>query len=246
MILARAGEAGAVHEGGEADALPHRQRRVDRGEAFALRVVVGDRHRAIEQRGHVDRIADHLADRARLPGADEIAAAQLVRRQTDGGRDAIHVALEREQALRRAEAAKRAVRRRVGRDGAAAEPHVRAEVRPGGVNRAARQHDRRQRAVGAAVDHEVDLHAEQPAVGRHRGPMPRSRRMPLGRRDHVLGAVVDELDRPAGLPRQQRGMRRRRSTGTPPCRRSRRRSPSARRGPSSAGRSKSAISALWT
>ena len=55
------------------------QRRVDRGEALALRVVVGDRQRAIEQRGHVDRLADHLADGARLPGADEIAAAQLVR-----------------------------------------------------------------------------------------------------------------------------------------------------------------------
>ena len=39
-----------------------------------------------------------------------------------------------------------------------------------------------------------------------RGPMPRPRRMPLGGRDHVFGAVVDHLDRPARLPREQRRM----------------------------------------
>ena len=47
---------------------------------------------------------------------------------------------------------------------------------PGRVNRAARQHDRRQRAVGAAVDREVDVHREQPAVARHRRAMAGARR----------------------------------------------------------------------
>ena len=45
-------------------------------------------------------------------------------------------------------------------------------------------------------------------VARHRRPVPRARRMPLGRRHHVLGAIVNELDRLAGLPRQQRRMTR--------------------------------------
>ena len=97
-------------------------------------------------------------------GLDEVAAAELVGREADGGGDLVHVALEREDALRRAEAAERAVRRRVRRDRAAADADVRAEVRPGGVDRAARQHDGRQRAVGAAVDREVDVHRD--AAGR--------------------------------------------------------------------------------
>ena len=113
--------------------------------------------------------------------------------------------LEREQALRRAEAAKRAVRRRVGRHRAAAQPHVRAEVRPGGVNGAARQHDRRQRAVRAAVDHEVDVHREQPSV---------ARRPPCGAASATDGAWSSPpcprrgrrsiFTGPSRLPRQQR------------------------------------------
>ena len=138
------------------------------------------------------------------PKRDEVAAAELLGRQADGGGDLVHVPLEREDALRRAEAAERAVRRDVGGDGAAAHAHVRARVRPRGVDGAARQHDRRQRAVRAAVDREVDVHRDEPPVGRDRGAMPGPRRVPLGRRRHVLGAAVDHLHRPAGLPRQQR------------------------------------------
>ena len=72
------------------------------------------------------------------------------------------------------------------------------------MNGAARQHDRRQRAVRAAVDHEVDVHGAQLPVARDRGAVPRARRVTLGRRRHVLGAAVDHLDRPARLPREQR------------------------------------------
>ena len=100
------------------------------------------------------------------PGLDEIAAAELVGRQPDRGGDLVHVPLEREEALRRAEAAERAVRRHVGRDRASAHAHVGARVRPRRVDRPARQDDRRQRAVGAAVDGEVDVHREQAAVAR--------------------------------------------------------------------------------
>ena len=102
-------------------------------------------------------------------------------------------------------------------------------VRTGGVNRAARQHDGRQRAVRAAVDDELDVHRHEPAVGVDGRAVPRPRRVPLGRGDHVLEPVVDHLHRPARLPREQRGVARRESTDIPPCRRTRRRSPSGRR-----------------
>ena len=136
------------------------------------------------------------------------ARMKLRRRISSGasprGRDAVHVPLEREQALRRAESTECPVRRRVGRDRTPAQPHVRAEVRPRRVNRAARQDDRRQRAVGTAVDDQVDVHRDQTALARDRRAMTRPRRMALGRRHHVLRAVVDELHGLPGFPRQQR------------------------------------------
>ena len=96
---------------------------------------------------------------------------KLRRRNSSGARPTAAatrsmMAFERENALRRAESAKGAVRRRVGGDGAAANAHVRAIVGTGGVDRAAREDDRRERLVGAAVDREVDVHGEEFAVAR--------------------------------------------------------------------------------
>ena len=141
-----------------------------------------------------------------LPGLDEIPPAELLGRQVDRGGHAVHVALEGEEALRRAEAAERAVWRSVRRHSPPPQPNVRAVVRTSRVNRPPREHHGRQRAVRTAVDDEVDVHREQTAVARHGGPMASSGRVPLGRRDHVFGAVVDELHGAAGLPRQQRGV----------------------------------------
>ena len=78
-----------------------------------------------------------------------------------------------ERGLRRAEAAERAVRRVVRRDDAAAHARDRAAVRPGRVQHAARQHDRRQRQVRAAVHHAVDVDREELARRVDREPMPR-------------------------------------------------------------------------
>ncbi len=175
-------------------------------EARDFLAIVRQHQRPIEQQLHLDRLAHDLADGARLVLLDEVAPAQLVGREPDRVGDDVHVALEREEALRRAEPAKRAVRRRGRRHDAAANAHVRTEVRTRGVQRAAREHDRRQRAVRAAIQHEVDVHREQPPVAIDDGPVPRARRVALGRRDHVFRAVVDELHRAAGLPRQQRRM----------------------------------------
>ncbi len=101
-----------------------------------------------------------------LAFVDEIPAAQFVWRESDGFGDAVEMALQRKNALRSAEAAKRAVRRSVCGDGAAANAHVRAIVGTGGVDGAARKHDRRKSRVGAAVDREIDVHGEKFAVAR--------------------------------------------------------------------------------
>ena len=77
---------------------------------------------------------------------------------------------------------------------------------PGGVQAPARQDDRAERAVGAAVHQHVDVHRRQAAVARHAGPVPDDGRVALGRGQHVLGAVVDQLHRPARLQRQQAGV----------------------------------------
>ena len=85
-VFAGPGEAGAVHEGREPDALPSPPSLADlsaeasaKAEALtaafsaaklsALLVIVRERQRAIEDRAHVHRIADDLPDRADLARA---------------------------------------------------------------------------------------------------------------------------------------------------------------------------------
>ena len=110
-----------------------------------------------------------------------------------------------------------------------ANANVIAAIRAARVNHPARQHDGAERGVGAAVEHGVDVDRGQASVARHAGAVADHRRMALRRRQHVLDAVVDQLDRTPRLARQQRRVTRRSSTGTLPCRRSRRRFPSGRR-----------------
>ena len=132
----------------------------------------------------------------------DLAHAHRIEPQRLG--DAVHVDFGRKLRLRRTEAAKRAVGRRVGHAGAAANAHVIAAVRTARVDHAARQHHGAQGRVGAAVEDRVDLDRRQPAVAGDAGLVADGRRVPLGRGDHVLDAVVDQLDRPAGLLREQR------------------------------------------
>ena len=91
---------------------------------------------------------------------------------------------------------------------AAADADVIAAIRTRRVNHAARQHHRAQRRVGAAVHDDVDVHRRDAAVSRQAGAMPHDRRMPLGRRQQIFDTVVDHLDRPAGLAREDRRMTR--------------------------------------
>ena len=57
----------------------------------------------------------------RIAGGEEVAAAELFGREADGVGDLVHVALEREEGLRGAEAAKGAVGRDVGGHGLGAD-----------------------------------------------------------------------------------------------------------------------------
>jgi hypothetical protein len=99
------------------------------------------------------------------------AAAQVERRGVEGVGDAVDLHLGGELGLRRAEAAEGAVRRRVRGHRPTGDPHVRAPIRPAGVQHAARQHDRGERAVRAAVHDDLDLLGDQLAGVRHAGSM---------------------------------------------------------------------------
>src|SRR5262249_24730739 len=151
---------GAVHESGETDAALFAVL-IFICEAFAFRVVVAELQRAIEQAVHIDALANHLAGRSGLAFLNKVATAKLFRRESDGARDLVHVTFEGKDALRRAETAKRAVRWNVCRNSLAMNAHVWARIRTGRVNRSARKHDRRECAVGAAVDYEIDLHRDE-------------------------------------------------------------------------------------
>ncbi len=96
------------------------------------------------------------------------------------------------------------MRRHVRRNRATVNAHVWTHVWPTSVNRSSRKHDRGQRAIRATIDREVDLHREQLAVFRDGRLVTRARRVTLRCGDHVFRAIVDDLDRLARLPREQR------------------------------------------
>ena len=86
--------------------------------------------------------------------------------------------------------------------------HVGAAVAEGRVQHAAAEHDRAQRRVRAAVEDEVDRERRERAVGVQARAVVRPDRVALGREEHVLMAVVDDLHRPAALEREQRAVAR--------------------------------------
>ncbi len=96
------------------------------------------------------------------------------------------------------------MRRNVGRHRLALNADVRTKVGTGGVNRSAGQHNWRERAVRATIDDEFDLLGEQLPIFCDGRLVSGERRMALGRRDHVLRAIIDDLDGLARFPRQQR------------------------------------------
>ncbi len=204
VLLPRAGEAGAVEEDGGADAAgdaPGHDR-----PAGALLGESARRHRLLDALLDADRLLQRLPRRRRVAEAEEVLPPQLHRVDAERPRDAIHVPLDRPDGLRRAEAAEGAVRRRVRRDGERLDGHVLPAVGAAGVERAAREDDRRERDVRAAVEEDADRDGAQRPVPVAAGGDLDARRVPLRRGLDVLLAAVDELHRAARLLREEEGV----------------------------------------
>jgi hypothetical protein len=144
----------------------------------------------------------------RVPRAERVHLAQADRVHAERLGDPLHVDFGGELRLRRAESPERAVGRRVRHHDPAVDADVVATVGPRRMNDPSREDDGGERHVRAPVQEDVDVDRGQTAVARHAGAMPDPRGVTLRRRDHVLDAVVHELDRPAGLEREDRGVSR--------------------------------------
>src|SRR6202035_1832688 len=155
---------------------------------------------------HIDGVAEELAGGGAVAGGEEVAAAEFLGSEADDFRDFVHVAFEREDALRRAESAEGSVGGNVGRHGFGADGDVGPVVGTGGVDGAAGEDYRGEGGVGSAVDGAVDLSGEEFAVLRYGGAVARSRWVALGGGGHVFGAVIAEFDRMAGLHGKERGV----------------------------------------
>src|SRR5229473_556262 len=125
VFLARAGKAGTVEKGGEADAFLDHCVATFLLKSLALGVIAAELEGAVQQEVQVDLFSNDLIHSKCLTFMNEVAAAQLVGSEADGFGDAVQVALKSEDALRRAESAKSTVRRRVGGDNPAANAHIR-------------------------------------------------------------------------------------------------------------------------
>ena len=156
--------------------------------------------------GHA--LAEDLAGRRRVAEPVDVAPPDLERAEAERLGDPVELGLGGELHLGRPESAEGAVGRRVGAGRPRPNPDVRAAIGAARVDRAARQDDRRERAVRPAVHHHLDLLGDQPAVVGHAGSVADDRRVALGRRREVLVAVVDHPDRSPGLAGQERGMER--------------------------------------
>ena len=226
LDLAAAGEAGAVPGEGEADprrdaiaAGPQRRPGTCRCRPARSARALGPRPDALELGRLRGALQDLLARRrsragpgrsaSSSPSRYSVPSADLERRDAERLGDPVTAgppprtrpAARRSRGTRRSAACSCAVAR-------AADPDVRAAIRPAGVERAARQDDRRQRAVRAAVHHDLDVLGHERAVAHDAGPVADDRRVALRRRGEVLVAVVDHPHRLAGLaaPGARRGV----------------------------------------
>src|SRR5215213_231788 len=137
-------------------------------------MVVAELQCTRQQMVHVHALVNDLAGCRLLAFVNKVATAKLFRREPNCSRHLIHVSFECEDALRRAEPSKSAVRWNIGSDSAAVNPYVRTDVWAGSVDRSARKHDRRQRAISAAVDHKVNLSGKELAIFLNRSFMTRA------------------------------------------------------------------------
>src|SRR5437868_5733958 len=118
-------------------------------------MVIAQLESSLHKPFHVHRLVNHLARGRRFAFLYEVAQTKLFRTQAHRFSHLIQMSLKRKDALRRAEAAKSSVRRNIRGNRLASYANVRAIVWPGGVNRAARENDRRKSSVSSAVHYEI-------------------------------------------------------------------------------------------
>jgi hypothetical protein len=148
-------------------------------------------------------VGELLAARVRIPRANQIAQPQLPPVEAKLGGDVVHVPLEREDHVRAADAAERAGGRGVRIDNARLVPDA-ADPVGRGVDELRDRADRRRLAgVGACVHEARRLLPQDLAVAAHGRPDAHDRILAWRTAGELLLPGVDELDRPAGLAREQ-------------------------------------------
>ena len=206
VAFAGAGEACAVEEAGDADAAFDGAEGIFAGELGAFDVVVGFVEGAGEEVVEDDGLAHDLAGGGGVAVVKEVSTAEFVWCDADGRGDLVHVALDGEDGLGRAESAKCSGGDGVGGPGAGADADVGAEVGTGGVEGGAGEHGGGQGGVCAGVGGDFDVHGEELAVLVDSGAMAGAGGMALGGGGEVFHAVVDDFDGPAGLEGKQAGV----------------------------------------
>src|SRR5437763_4835191 len=126
-----------MHECGEADASLQWSARILASKAFALALVVAELEASLHQLLHVHRFANYLANCQCLAGVDEVATAEVFRREVKLFGDFVHVSFQREDSLRRSETSEGAVWRMICRHCLAGNSHIGTEVGAGGMDGAA-------------------------------------------------------------------------------------------------------------
>ena len=167
------------------------------------------RRRRLERRGRTD----HLGDRQRavdlLAGREHVARLQRVqepeldRIDVERRRELVHLRLGGEAGLHRAEPAHRAARRVVRVHGRRLDQRVRDLVGPAGERCGVRADGGRRGGVGAAVEQDAEADVHELALARRAVLDPHARRVPVDVAGERLLAVVDDLDRPARVQREQ-------------------------------------------
>ena len=164
----------------------------------------GHRRRGADHLGDRQRPGQHLPGRQRVAGLERIQQPQLDRVDPERLGEPVHLRLTGEADLHRAEAAHRPARRVVGVDDRALDQGVvdpvRAERERGGV----RDHGRRAGGVGAAVEQDPDVRADEPPVPRRPMLRPDPGRVAVDVARERLLPVVDHLHGPVGVEREQR------------------------------------------
>src|ERR1051326_4484721 len=117
-----------------------------------LRIKMAHLKRPSQQSFHIDFFTNRLTGRCRLALLNKVTPAKFFGGKSNRPGNFVQMTLKCKDTLRRAESAKCSLRRNIRRHRGALDANIRAEIGTGGVNRAAREHHRRKRAIRAAIN----------------------------------------------------------------------------------------------